>query len=122
MIWLEIQAWAAGWWQEATREKGWLVLFGLSAQVMFMMRFIVQWLASEKAKRSVVPETFWYFSLAGGLMVATYGVLDRDLVVIAGQIPALAIYTRNLMLIRAEKRRAGAVDAAEEAKREAIAE
>lgn len=122
MHWLDIQNWLYGWWQDATAEKGWLVLFGLAAQAMFMARFIVQWLASEKAKRSVVPEAFWYFSLAGGLMIFTYGILDRDLVVIAGQLPAVAIYTRNLHLIRQEKRLKGRVDPDDEARREAVAE
>lgn len=122
MHWLDIQNWLYGWWQDATAEKGWLVVFGLTAQAMFMARFIVQWLASEKAKRSVVPEAFWYFSLAGGLMIFTYGILDRDLVVIAGQLPAVAIYTRNLHLIRQEKRLKGRVDPDDEARREAVAE
>ncbi len=122
MHWLDIQNWLYGWWQDATAEKGWLVVFGLAAQAMFMARFIVQWLASEKAKRSVVPEAFWYFSLAGGLMIFTYGILDRDLVVIAGQLPAVAIYTRNLHLIRQEKRLKGRVDPDDEARREAVAE
>lgn len=106
MHWLDIQQWLASWWMDATAEKGWLVVFGLTAQAMFMGRFLVQWIASEKAKRSVVPEAFWYFSLAGGLMIFTYGVLDRDIVVMAGQLPALLIYARNLHLIRGEKQRA----------------
>lgn len=122
MHWLDIQSWLYGWWQDATAEKGWLVLFGLAAQAMFMARFVVQWLASEKAKRSVVPEAFWYFSLAGGLMIFTYGLLDRDLVVIVGQLPAVAIYTRNLYLIRRERRLKGRIDPDDEARREAVTE
>jgi len=122
MHWLDMQQWLLSWWQEATADKGWLVLFGLAAQAMFMGRFLVQWVASERAKRSVVPEAFWYFSLAGGMMIFTYGVLDRDLVVMVGQLPALAIYARNLHLIHREKRRLGHVDAAAEAKREVTAE
>ncbi|MFM2045429.1 MAG: putative lipid-A-disaccharide synthase [Pseudomonadota bacterium] len=122
MIWLEMQAWLADWWQAATADKGWIVVFGLCAQAMFMGRFIVQWISSERAKRSVVPEAFWYFSLAGGMMVATYGILDRDIVVIAGQIPAILVYTRNLHLIHQEKRRLGRADAKTETVREAVAE
>ncbi|WP_114395628.1 lipid-A-disaccharide synthase N-terminal domain-containing protein [Oleisolibacter albus] len=122
MHWLEIQHWLISWWQDATAHKGWLVLFGLVAQAMFMGRFVVQWLASERAKRSVVPVAFWYFSLGGGLMIFTYGVLDRDLVVMAGQMPAILIYLRNLHLIRQEKQRLGRIDIRAEAEREIVTE
>lgn len=118
MIWTHLEAW----WSAAIADKGWLVIFGLSAQAMFMMRFIVQWVTSERAKRSVVPEAFWYFSLAGGLMLVIYGVLRPDIVIIFGQLPALVVYTRNIILIHREKRRTGHVDAREERVREAMAE
>lgn len=99
MIWTHI----AAWWNAAIADKGWLVLFGLSAQIMFMMRFVVQWISSERAGRSVMPEAFWYFSLGGGLMLIIYGALRPDIVIIVGQIPALVIYARNIVLIRRHK-------------------
>lgn len=76
-----------------------LVLFGLAGQCVFMLRFVVQWLASERRGRSHVPIGFWYLSLTGGVMLAIYGVLDEDPVVILGQSLGLGIYTRNLVLI-----------------------
>lgn len=118
MIWTHIEAW----WAAAVADKGWLVVFGLAAQTMFMMRFVIQWVSSERAKRSVVPETFWYFSLAGGLMLVVYGVLRPDIVIIFGQLPALVVYSRNIVLIRREKRRLGCVDARTESVREIITE
>ena len=80
------------------------VMVGLLGQLMFTARFIVQWLASEKAGRSVVPVAFWYFSICGGLIVLAYGIHKFDPVIILGQLPGTVIYARNLWLIRAEKR------------------
>lgn len=100
MIWTHIEAW----WQTAIGGQAWLVLFGLSAQTMFMMRFIVQWISSERAGRSVMPVAFWWFSLSGGCMLIIYGLLKAELVIIVGQVPALIIYSRNLFLIGREKR------------------
>lgn len=80
----------------------WLTV-GLSAQAMFSMRFIIQWIASEKAKRSVVPETFWYFSFVGGFMLFLYAVHRMDPVFIIGQGTGLFIYSRNIYLIWKEK-------------------
>lgn len=88
-----------------TTELLW-VLFGLFAQALFMMRFLLQWIASERAKRSVVPVAFWYFSLAGGLTLLAYAVHRRDPVFILGQALGTVIYIRNLWLIHAEHRRA----------------
>jgi lipid-A-disaccharide synthase-like uncharacterized protein len=87
--------------------------FGVLAQFVFGARFIVQWLASEKAERSVVPIGFWYLSIGGGLMTLIYGFARRDVVIILGQIFSIFIYVRNLMLIAGEKRRAkgGGTDA-----------
>jgi len=76
-----------------------LGLFGLSAQAMFMLRFVVQWFASERRKRSYVPVAFWYFSLAGGLMTFTYAYLRREPVFMLAQALGLTIYVRNLVLI-----------------------
>ena len=80
------------------------VMVGLLGQLMFTARFIVQWLASEKAGRSVVPIAFWYFSICGGLVVLAYGIHKFDPVIILGQLPGTVIYARNLWLIRAETR------------------
>jgi lipid-A-disaccharide synthase-like uncharacterized protein len=60
---------------------------------------LVQWWVSEQRGESVVPRAFWYFSLAGALMVLSYAVYRRDPIFIAGQLLPLAIYVRNLMLI-----------------------
>ena len=75
------------------------IVFGFAAQFMFMMRFVIQWLASEKRQRSYVPVPFWYFSLAGGIMLLTYAVQRRDPVFILGQGLGCFIYVRNLILI-----------------------
>lgn len=85
-----------------TRDTVW-VLVGLFGQLMFTARFIIQWLASERAGRSVVPVAFWYFSLAGGLIVLAYGLHKWEPVIILGQLPGTVIYLRNLMLIHRAK-------------------
>ncbi|SFK06097.1 lipid-A-disaccharide synthase N-terminal domain-containing protein [Celeribacter neptunius] len=82
----------------------WWVLFGLSAQLMFTARFLVQWIASERAKDSVMPVAFWYFSLAGGLMLFAYAVYRKDPVFVLGQSLGVIIYFRNLWLIYANRR------------------
>jgi len=76
------------------------VLFGFGAQAMFFMRFIIQWIASEKKKRSHIPVAFWYFSLAGGLTLFAYAVRRMDPVFMLGQGLGCLIYIRNLVLIR----------------------
>jgi lipid-A-disaccharide synthase-like uncharacterized protein len=75
------------------------VLFGFAAQGIFMMRFVVQIIASERKKKSYVPVAFWYLSLAGGLMLFIYAVRLRDPVFVLGQGLGLLIYARNLVLI-----------------------
>ena len=75
------------------------VILGFVAQFLFMMRFIVQWIASERARRSVVPVAFWFFSLGGGVLLLVYAVKRADPVFIAGQALGLLIYLRNLALI-----------------------
>ncbi len=86
-----------------TWPRFWLVL-GFTAQFAFFMRFVVQWIASEREKRSVVPVQFWYFSLAGGLMLLAYSIYRRDPVFILGQSMGLVIYSRNLILIGRQER------------------
>ncbi len=85
----------------------WVVL-GFVAQAMFTGRFIVQWIASERARRSVVPVAFWTLSLAGGALLLVYAIHRRDPVFIAGQAAGLIVYLRNLKLIANEKRGAPA--------------
>jgi lipid-A-disaccharide synthase-like uncharacterized protein len=76
----------------------WLA-FGLIAQLFFTARFLVQWIASERAGNSVVPIAFWFCSMGGGLMTLIYGVVKREPVIIMGQLFATIIYVRNIMLI-----------------------
>ncbi|TCQ80917.1 lipid-A-disaccharide synthase-like uncharacterized protein [Ochrobactrum sp. BH3] len=82
---------------------GWIIL-GFVAQACFTMRFVVQWLASEKAKKSVMPVAFWFFSLFGGALLLIYAIQRKDPVFIAGQALGLIVYVRNLWLIANEKR------------------
>ena len=80
-----------------------LGLFGLAAQATFMLRFVVQWYASEQRGRSYVPVAFWYLSLAGGLMLFAYAFFRKDPVIMLGQALGIAIYARNLVLIYSRK-------------------
>lgn len=80
-------------------ELAW-VFFGLLGQLLFTGRFLVQWIASERARRSVVPVAFWWFSIAGGLILLAYAIYRRDPVFILGQSLGVFIYSRNLWLIR----------------------
>jgi len=79
----------------------WLIL-GFVGQALFSMRFLIQWIYSEREKRSIIPTAFWYFSLGGGLTLLFYAILREDPVFIVGQGTGLFIYMRNLMLIRKE--------------------
>jgi lipid-A-disaccharide synthase-like uncharacterized protein len=73
-----------------------------------MGRFLVQWIASERARRSVIPVAFWYFSIGGAVILFLYAVYRKDPVFILGQSLGLFIYARNLYLIHVEKKRNGA--------------
>ena len=77
----------------------WGILVGYIAQMLFAMRFVVQWIASERAGRSVVPMTFWIFSIGGGLMLLGYAVYRRDPVFILGQAFGVFVYLRNLQFV-----------------------
>jgi len=77
----------------------WGIFVGYAAQAMFFMRFVVQWIASERAGRSVVPNAFWFFSIGGGLTLFTYALHRRDPVFILGEAAGVFIYSRNLCLI-----------------------
>ncbi|WP_242601963.1 lipid-A-disaccharide synthase N-terminal domain-containing protein [Legionella yabuuchiae] len=76
---------------------------GLLGQAIFSARFIVQWLVSEKVKRSVIPVAFWYLSLLGGITLLAYSIYKRDPVFILGQSTGVFIYSRNLLLIQRER-------------------
>ncbi|TCM87477.1 lipid-A-disaccharide synthase N-terminal domain-containing protein [Rhodovulum steppense] len=93
---LAVKSWTEFWW----------VVIGLGGQLMFTARFLVQWIASERARNSVVPLAFWYFSLAGGAILFAYAVYRRDPVFILGQSMGIIIYSRNLWLIHANRRNA----------------
>ena len=85
----------------------WLVV-GFAGQALFSARFLVQWLKSERMRKSVVPVAFWYFSLAGGVTLLSYAIHRGDPVFIVGQASGLFIYLRNLWLIRRESEAADA--------------
>ena len=89
-----------------TWPRFWLVL-GFAGQAAFFGRFFVQWIASERAKKSVVPLAFWYFSIAGGLILLSYAIYRKDPVFIVGQASGLLIYLRNLALIARHKGEGG---------------
>lgn len=80
----------------------WLIL-GLVAQTIFAGRFFVQWIASERAGESVVPDLFWVISLVGSVLLLLYAIHKRDPVFIIGQSSGLFIYLRNLHLIKRKK-------------------
>ncbi len=80
-------------------ETFWIVV-GFIGQALFFMRFFVQWLATERAGRSVMPVSFWYFSVGGGLVLFLYALWRQDPVFILGQSTGLLIYARNLYFIK----------------------
>ena len=94
----------SNWWAEVSSVELVWFAFGFAAQSMFFMRFVLQWIASERVKRSIVPETFWYFSFAGGLMLFIYAVHRADPVIMLGQLMGLFIYARNIYLIWLHKK------------------
>jgi lipid-A-disaccharide synthase-like uncharacterized protein len=75
------------------------ILIGYVAQAMFAMRFVVQWIASERAGRSVVPTAFWVFSIGGGVMLLGYAIYRKDPVFIIGQAFGVFVYLRNLQFV-----------------------
>jgi lipid-A-disaccharide synthase-like uncharacterized protein len=82
----------------------WMVLaFGFSGQALFSARFLIQWIASERSRKSVVPVLFWYLSLGGGITLFLYALYRKDPVFMIGQAFGLVVYARNLWLIRKEK-------------------
>ena len=81
----------------------WIIL-GLFAQLLFFLRFFVQWVVSEKKGESTIPVSFWYFSIAGSLLLLIYSIYRKDVVFILGQSVGSFIYTRNLILIHRSRR------------------
>ena len=84
----------------------WWVLLGFTAQAMFSARFLVQWIASERAGRSVIPMTFWTFSIAGGVLLLAYALYRKDPVFIAGQAFGVFVYLRNLYFVLRDRKAA----------------
>ena len=84
--------------------RAWLVI-GFAGQALFTMRFLAQWIASERAQKSTVPVAFWWLSLAGGAVLFAYALHRRDPVFALGQGTGIAIYARNLVLIGRQRRR-----------------
>lgn len=78
------------------------VAVGFLGQALFSARFLLQWLASERARQSIVPKAFWYFSLAGSSVLLGYAIHRADPVFIVGQASGMLIYLRNLQLIRGD--------------------
>ncbi len=90
-----------------------ILILGFTGQSMFFMRFFVQWLYSEKHKRSLIPTAFWYFSLGGSSLLLIYAIIRRDPVFMIGQSTGFIIYIRNLRLIARERREKKAAAASE---------
>ncbi|HET8578566.1 MAG TPA: lipid-A-disaccharide synthase N-terminal domain-containing protein [Methylomirabilota bacterium] len=85
------------------KESIWLAV-GFLGQAFFSMRFLVQWIASERKKESIIPVSFWFFSIGGGLALLIYAIYRLDPVFILGQGAGLLVYCRNLYLIRRKAR------------------
>ena len=87
------------------------VLVGYLGQLMFTMRFVVQWIATERARRSVIPVAFWFFSIGGGLVLFAYALSIKDPVFILGQGFGVFVYLRNLYFVYRERSGGGSVAA-----------
>lgn len=82
------------------------ILVGFCGQFLFMMRFVVQWIATERAQKSVIPDLFWFFSIGGGAVLLAYALYRGDPVFILGQGLGLFIYLRNLHFVLRDRRAA----------------
>ncbi len=82
----------------------WWVLLGFAAQALFTLRFLVQWIASERAGRSVIPLAFWVFSIGGGILLLVYALYRQDPVFIAGQAFGVIVYVRNLYFVMRDRK------------------
>ena len=81
-------------------DSPWWLAFGLAGQAAFFSRFMVQWIASERARQSYVPMSFWYLSLVGSLVLLVYAIHRAEPVFLLGYLPNAFVYVRNIMLIR----------------------
>lgn len=81
----------------------WWVLLGFAAQAFFTARFLVQWIASERAGHSVIPLAFWLLSIGGGLLLLVYALYRKDPVFIAGQAFGVFVYMRNLYFVMRDR-------------------
>ncbi len=84
----------------------WWVILGMVAQLLFTARFVVQWIASERAGHSVIPVAFWIFSICGGALLLIYALYRKDVVFIAGQAFSFFVYARNLYFVTRDRRAA----------------
>ena len=87
-----------------TTGQVWLSI-GFLGQAFYSARFVVQWIVSEWRKESVIPISFWFFSIGGGLALFTYALHRRDPVFMLGEAAGVFIYSRNLYLIWRTRRR-----------------
>lgn len=87
-----------------SRIETWVLVLGFAGQALFFMRFLVQWISSEKQKKSVIPVAFWYFSIGGSILLLAYAIIRKDPVFIVGQGMGFLIYIRNLHFISRENR------------------
>lgn len=81
----------------------WLLLLGSIAQVIFTLRFVYQWIYSERKKQSVLPLGFWALSLTGSILILTYAILRKDPVLFAGHCMGSISYIRNMMILKKQK-------------------
>ncbi|PWV92052.1 lipid-A-disaccharide synthase-like uncharacterized protein [Paenibacillus cellulosilyticus] len=88
------------------------VVFGFAGQIMFSLRFVTQWLASEKAKQTVIPLSFWVYSIVGSAILSAYAIYRKDPVFLLGQLPSVFVYFRNIMINRKAAARKADKDAA----------
>lgn len=82
-----------------TKEMIWLAI-GFLGQILFSLRFLIQWITSEMKRSSVIPMSFWYFSIAGSVTLLSYAIYRQDPVFIVGQLFGLIVYGRNIRLIQ----------------------
>lgn len=102
-------------WANWPLEERIAVICGLMGQIIFTARFVVQWIASERAGKSVTPRSFWHLSIGGSLILLGYAIYRRDVVIILGQAFGSFVYFRNLVLIDREATRTAAALPAEPA-------
>ena len=81
----------------------WLLAWGSIAQIIFTLRFVYQWIYSEKNKESSLPFGFWLLSLIGSTMILVYAVLRKDPVLLAGHIMGAVIYARNIIILKKQE-------------------